>query len=260
MNRSKVREVTNLAWPQSPYSSAHRPIPTATRLLTGLWISPSGWAAVHLPLHRTRILDAATARLGIQAAALPDASAREDLAEAGAHLWSCLDRLLLAARRQAVAVAGIHLAVPLQRVHQHLARTAVRAPGIASLLPEWPTPTYAPPEAEVARARLLELADADLPQAAADLIARYATTPRGWSGAGAHHEAAAGVEAAAAVALAAASWIGAYRELERLDFTAVLEEAIGDQLTFASYTGNAAASPQARYGEAAADVSQGLSR
>lgn len=239
-----IREVTNLAWPQSTYSSAHRPISTPTRLLTGLWIGPQGWAAVHLPLHRTRTLDAATARLGIQATGhhrsptIDDTDTNGDIA-GDPHLWAGLDRLLLAARRQAIAVAGLQLAVPLQRAHQHLAHAGARAPGIASLLPEWPNPSPAPPDPVTARARLLELAHADLPDAAAALLARHTATPRRTPRTGTH-DMAAGVAAAAAAALAAATWISAYDLDENLDLAVLLEDTIGDQLTFTREASNAA--------------------
>jgi hypothetical protein len=214
-----MREVTNLAWPASPYSSTHRPIATPTRLLTGLWIGTHAWAAVHLPVHRTRALDAAAARIGVHAVGVDDATRVDG--------WRILDRLLLSGRRQAVAIAGLDLRPNLDHVHERLGADGARAPGIAALLPDWPDPTPAPPAAQAARAQLLDLAAAQLPRDAWDLLGRYtvaaAVPPSGLPSA---------VTTATVIALAAAVWTERYVLPEDLNLAALLGAAIGDQLTF----------------------------
>jgi hypothetical protein len=218
-----MREVTNLAWPTSPYSSTHRPISTPTRLLTGLWIGAHAWAAVHLPVHRTRALDAAAARIGVHAVAVDETTNVDG--------WRILDRLLLASRRQAVAIAGLDLRPNLHNAQECLAADSVRAPGIGALLPEWPDPTPAPPAARAARAQLLELAAAQLPAGASDLLGRY-TSPTSAAVPASPSGLSPAVTAATAIALTAAVWTARYVLPKDLSLGELLDAAIGDQLTF----------------------------
>lgn len=224
-----MREVTNLAWPASPYSSAHRPIARPTRLLTGLSISRNAWAAVHLPVHRTRTPNAAAARLGVHAVQLDPG---DDPAG-----WQVLDRLLLAARRRAVAIAGLNLHAGLDHARTSLADAGTHHPGLGALLPEWPTPTPAAPGAGADRAQLLELAQADLPAQAAATLTRYHQPLDQPS-----HQPVdpdpgpellpSLVTAAATVALTAATWTDRYTLGDDPPLTVLLDDTIGDQLVF----------------------------
>lgn len=214
-----MREFTNLAWPTSPYSSAHRPIPRRTRLLTGIAIGNQTWATVHVPLQPGRLHSVDTACLGIHAAH------QEDPLDPG--IWQVLDRILLAGRIQATALAGLDLPTGLAHVRDRLEEHTLRVPGAHSLIVEWPAPTAGPvPRASGARAQLLELSAADLPPGAAALLAQNPPPTQG----SVDQVVADAVAHAAAIALAGAVWAGCYLLSEDLDLRQMLDIAIGDQL------------------------------
>jgi len=220
-----MREVSNLAWPASPYSSAHRPIHRHVHLLTGLAIGPTGWAAVHLPTHRTRTLTAADARFGIHAAITDEAL--NPSAHGGA--WVVLDRLILAARRQAAAIAAHSLVKSLTRLTRHPCPVDVSYPGIASLLPEWPECGRLPTSTGPSRAQLIELDGLILYARSAALLSAY---PDPQPTSDADDCLAALVTRAAVTALVAAQATGRYDLSADLDLPELLDTAAGDLLTF----------------------------
>jgi hypothetical protein len=236
-----MREFTNLAWPASPYSTAHRPVQRPMRLLTGLAIGASGWAAVHLPAHRTRTLDAAQARLGIHAVLLPrsgiaDGTVTPDSVSAEVSGWLVLDRLLLAARRQAAAIAGDGLGEDLARVaHRVTTCGYADCPGVAALLPEWPAYGSTPARAVTGHAQLLELDSISLADPAAKVLARYAHPELKINGTEDGPDdgyLTALVARAAAIALAAASVNHQYNLDPSLNVLTLLDVAAGDLLAF----------------------------
>ena len=149
-----MSDVSTLAWPASPYTSAHRPIRRRGRLLTGLALAPpstlgspgGGWAVAHLRTHPTRALDIPSTgvQIGLQVITCQDDALRG---------WQVLDRLLRAARRQAAAVAGAALGPPLKTLCEHLRHLQSPAPGITALATTWSDPPL--PSAHLAE--LIEL-------------------------------------------------------------------------------------------------------
>jgi hypothetical protein len=226
-----MREVTNLAWPQAAYSTKHRPIQQEIRLLTGLAIGAEGWAAVHLPVHRTRTLTLTGARLGIHAVHQPDEGPARSPMPPDVAGWLVLDRLLLAARRQATAIAGDDSREDLARVVRLIAAGGLgSAPGLSTLLPEWPSVGSVPARATASRAQLIELQGQALPPGAA-VLAQYPTPHLGW-GTGEEYLIAM-IAAATAVALAAAELTGRYSLTGRFAVPDLLDSAAGDLLPFA---------------------------
>lgn len=267
-----MREVSSLAWPASPYTSAHRPIARHQLLLTGVVIGADGWAAVHLPVHRTRTMSAATVAVGVHAVLIDDLAPSTGEAELGEQArvvgsgdsdaggWLILDRLLLAARRQAAAVAGDGLGPHLDTVWARLHEAGHAAAGIGSLRREWPAPGQAPARATAGRAQLLELEGQALPGPAEILVQEYpvptATGTR--AGPAAQRYLIELVAAAAAVALAGAAASGRYDLGAGVDLPWLLDAAAGDLLAFTdlssdtntgttagSATGSSAGSPAA---------------
>jgi hypothetical protein len=217
-----MREVSNLGWPASPYSCAHRPAQRHQLLLTGLAIGSGGWAVAHLPVHRTRTLGTAEIRFGIHAVLDPG----------GAVGWLILEKVLLAAHRQAVALAGDRLKDRLNAVSARMDVPGLPCPGIRALDAEWPPPGAVLTKASAGRAQLIELDGLALPPAAGSLLAQY-PVPAG-QGRDEDPYLAGLVASAAAISLAAAALTGRHTIDAGVDLPPLLDAAAGDLLPLAA--------------------------
>lgn len=260
-----MHEISSLTWPTAPYSSAHRPIQRTTHLLTGLALQlpstavcpgnrrpasaiapdapaqPVGWAVVHVPVHRTRTIEAAAARFGIHAAVSEGAN---DVGEC----WLSLDKILLAGRRQAVALAGLDLRADVQSVSRQLqVHAGHRGTGVTALLSDLAVTSDGVRRRRQA-AELIDLAEIALSEPARNLLerhpARVPAAPAARTGARAgvrdrrvmedrsNRRLAALVAHAAAVALAAAGATDRYVLRAEVDLLSALDAEAGDLLPF----------------------------
>jgi hypothetical protein len=159
-----MHEATNLSWTDTPFGGARRPFADRTPLLAAFSInatdhSPTGAAAVYLPLPHTRALTVtdSTVRFGFHALAA------EEPSEAAA-VAAAVDALLVQARRQAAILAGHRLGDQLAALTAASADAGQPTRGITAVRAAWHSQPW-----ERGLARLHDIGPQPGPAALADI-------------------------------------------------------------------------------------------
>lgn len=223
-----MRQLTNLAWPTTPFGADQRPFGRSRPTLAAITITagptgiPTDAALVYLRIDSTRAIELAPSRhllhFGYELVVLQDAEPADALVR-------MVDARLVACRREAKYLAGHRLAADLRLLAQH-AQGARRTPGLDGVVDLCNDPT----RKGRGTARMVDTANdgtgscgGDLDEAcvSARLHTHYATvsTTRGT------------LTRALAVALIAAGITGRYTWSRMLDLDTLVAGAAWDQFT-----------------------------